>query len=569
MRAVVYARYSSDLQREASIEDQIEVCRRYAEAQGWTIVGTYKDAAISGASRFRPGFQKLIADAAERQFDVVICEAIDRLGRRLADTADLQDQLAFQGIRLHTPSLGEITHIHVAVMGMMAQMALKDLGEKTKRGQLGRVLKGRIPAGIAYGYKAIEGGGEGRGARAIDVEEAAVVRRVFTEFASGKSPEAIARDLNREGVPGPRERLWSNTTLRGQVERATGILNNALYRGVIEWNRCTYAKNPKTGKRVARPNPPDRWERVEVPDLRIVDDELWFSAKTRQQALRQAMGKAAPRNKDGADRNPLNEAHRPRFLLSGLLSCGCCGGPYAIAAKDRYACSTRKQKGTCDNRLTITRQEIEARVLDGLKERLLAPDLVAVFVSAFRDEAKRQRDTLQAQWAGRERKAAELDRKIGAIFRAIEDGLYEPAMKARLAELKHEREKLANEAHAFDPAALDVLMHPQLAEGYRRRIERLEGLLEGSEQEEAREIVRSMIDRVVLTPRVDGSGLDATLIGALAALLSVSAEVSGNKKPSAAKPSEGQLSVVAGARYDLNRTIVLYRPPQDSRPALA
>jgi DNA invertase Pin-like site-specific DNA recombinase len=164
MRAVIYARYSSDLQREASIEDQIEVCRRYAEAQGWMIVGTYKDAAISGASRFRPGFQKLIADAAERRFDFVICEAIDRLGRRLADTADLQDQLAFQGIRLYTPSLGEITHIHVAVMGMMAQMALKDLGEKTKRGQLGRVLKGRIPAGIAYGYKI---GGDGRGARTI------------------------------------------------------------------------------------------------------------------------------------------------------------------------------------------------------------------------------------------------------------------------------------------------------------------------------------------------------------------------------------------------------------------
>jgi DNA invertase Pin-like site-specific DNA recombinase len=120
MRAVVYARYSSDLQREASIDDQIEVCRRYAEAQGWTIVGTYRDAAISGASRFRPGFQKLIADSAGHRFDIVICEAIDRLGRRLADTADLQDQLGFQAIRLYTPSLGEITHMHVAVMGMMA-----------------------------------------------------------------------------------------------------------------------------------------------------------------------------------------------------------------------------------------------------------------------------------------------------------------------------------------------------------------------------------------------------------------------------------------------------------------
>jgi site-specific DNA recombinase len=132
MRAVIYARYSSELQSEASIEDQIEVCRRFAEQHGWAIVDTYSDAAISGASRFRPAFQKLLAEAGQKRFDIVICEAIDRLGRRLADTADLQDQLSFHGISLITPSLGEITHIHVAVMGMMAQMGLKDLGEKPR-----------------------------------------------------------------------------------------------------------------------------------------------------------------------------------------------------------------------------------------------------------------------------------------------------------------------------------------------------------------------------------------------------------------------------------------------------
>ena len=350
--------------------------------------------------------------------------------------------------------------------------------------------------------------------------------------------------------------MWSNTTIRGQLDRGTGILNNALYHGVIEWNRCAYVKNPKTGKRVARPNPSEKWERVEVPDLRIVDDDLWLSAKARQESLRQAMGKAQPGNQKSANRNPLNDVHRPRFLLSGLLRCGCCRGPYAITSRDRYACSTRKQKGTCENHLTITRQEIEARVLGGLKERLLAPDLVTIFVKAFNEETKHQREALQAELAGRKRKAAELDRKIASIFRAIEDGLYEPAMKARLAELKEEREKLGTEGRQLDPAALDVLMHPQLAEGYRRRIERLEGLLEGSEQDEPREIVRSMIDRVVLTPKRDGRGLDATLFGALAALLSVSAEVSGNKKPPEAGPSGSQLSVVAGARNCLDLLLV-------------
>ena len=85
MRAVIYARYSSDLQRDASIEDQIEVCRRFAKTQDWTVVATYTDAAISGASRFRPGFQNLMMDASKNIFDIVICEAIDRLGRRLPD----------------------------------------------------------------------------------------------------------------------------------------------------------------------------------------------------------------------------------------------------------------------------------------------------------------------------------------------------------------------------------------------------------------------------------------------------------------------------------------------------
>ena len=95
MRTAVYVRYSSDNQREASIEDQIEVCRRYAERQGWTVVEVYADRALSGASRFRSAFQQMQADAEGGRFDVILCEALDRLGRKLADVADLHDRLSF------------------------------------------------------------------------------------------------------------------------------------------------------------------------------------------------------------------------------------------------------------------------------------------------------------------------------------------------------------------------------------------------------------------------------------------------------------------------------------------
>ena len=196
--------------------------------------------------------------------------------------------------------------------------------------------------------------------RQIDDAEALVVRRIFRDFAAGTSPRAIAKALNAEAIPGPDGRQWRDTTIRGQIDRGTGILNNSLYVGRIEWNRCSYVKDPKNGKRVARPNAKELWEIVEVPKLRILDDDLWESVKLRQRALSFEIR----RNDSG---NALNRAHRRRFLLSGLLKCGCCGAGFTIVAQDRYGCAARRSKGTCDNNVTVSRQEIEERVLGGLK----------------------------------------------------------------------------------------------------------------------------------------------------------------------------------------------------------
>jgi site-specific DNA recombinase len=328
-RVAIYARYSSDNQREASIEDQIEVCRRYAERQGYAIVEIYPDYALSGASRFRPAFRQMQVDAEARRFDVIIVEALDRLSRKLADVADLHDRLTFLGIRLHAVDTGEITDLHAAVLGMMAQAYLKDLAEKTKRGQLGRALKGKIPGGKAYGYDVLPRGADGSGQRNINAAEAAVAVRIFELFAAGMSPRAIAKQLNAEGVRGPGGREWRDTTIRGQVDRGTGILNNALYVGRIEWNRCSYVKDPRTGKKVARPTPREQWEIVPVPELRIVSDELWAAVKARQAEVQITMTR-------DADGNRLNRAHRRKYLLSGLLECGLCGGGFTIVNATDY-----------------------------------------------------------------------------------------------------------------------------------------------------------------------------------------------------------------------------------------
>ena len=203
-RAVIYARYSSDLQRDASIEDQVRVCKERIKREGWLLVSTYADRAISGASHLRPGYQKLIEDARKGEFELVVAEALDRLSRDQEYVAALYKQLQFSQVRIITVAEGEISELHVGLKGTMNALFLKDLGTKTHRGLRGRIEAGRSAGGICYGYRIVrEHDARGeliRGGRVVDESEAAIVRRIFDEFAVGRSPREIAKHLNAECI---------------------------------------------------------------------------------------------------------------------------------------------------------------------------------------------------------------------------------------------------------------------------------------------------------------------------------------------------------------------------------
>jgi DNA invertase Pin-like site-specific DNA recombinase len=155
MRAVICARYSSDQQRDASIEDQIRVCERRIEQEGWTLLHSYVDRAQSGASRLRPGYQKLLEDARAASFDIVVSEALDRVSRDQEDVAALYKHLSFAGVKLVTTAEGEINELHVGLKGTMNALFLKDLAQKTRRGLEGRVRQGRSGGGLCYGYEVV------------------------------------------------------------------------------------------------------------------------------------------------------------------------------------------------------------------------------------------------------------------------------------------------------------------------------------------------------------------------------------------------------------------------------
>ncbi|WP_353844844.1 recombinase family protein [Rhizobium sp. CSW-27] len=124
----------------------------------------------------------------------------------------------------------------------------------------------------------------------MDPAKAEIVRRIYKLYADGMSPRDIAQLLNKEGVPDPRGRKWRDTAIRGHVGRGSGILNNESYIGRIVWNRRQYRKNPETERRTAGANDAAEWVFKEVPEMRIVSDELWSRAKDRQRDVRGGSG---------------------------------------------------------------------------------------------------------------------------------------------------------------------------------------------------------------------------------------------------------------------------------------
>ena len=186
MRVAIYARYSSDNQRDASIDDQARQCRKRIMNEGWSLTEVYSDRAISGASTLRPGYQKMLEDARLGAFDILVAEALDRLSRDQEDIAGLYKQLSFAGVQIITLSEGEINELHVGLKGTMNALFLKDLAQKTRRGLEGRVRQGKSGGGNAYGYnvvKKVDAAGEPiRGERKINEAEATIVRRASSSI---------------------------------------------------------------------------------------------------------------------------------------------------------------------------------------------------------------------------------------------------------------------------------------------------------------------------------------------------------------------------------------------------
>ncbi len=507
IRCAIYARYSSDQQRHTSIEDQIRKCREFAESMGWEVVEVhiYIDTAISGSTTAgRLGFERMIeaARSKPKPFDYILVDDTSRFSRNMAQQIANVELLGFHKVYIYFVSQGidtrdEQSFIQLYTYGMVDQLFLKGLADKTRRGLEGQFERGFWTGGRVYGYYT-EKTEQGAVIKVKD-EEARVVHSIFEQYAGGMGEKAIAAWLNQRGIAPPRgcrptvRNYWGHTTIRH-------ILRNSRYVGIWTYGRTTFKKNPETGRRV--PREPERAPQVrEIEELAIIDRELWNRVQDKRIRV----------STPNVNRKRIQPG---RFLLTQLAVCDLCGGPITIThryGRDKipvYGCKRRTSQGStvCPNSLHVRAPDAERQILEGALIGLLNPDARDYWIKKFNEELAR---CANGVGNGQEAQAIESERvgirgKIQNLLRAVEEGDGVASITERVKELESEDRLLANRIEELNSRKKVKL--PKLDQkSFRAMLWEIPEIL-AQEPEQAREILRPFLGGMRWKPVVNEAG---------------------------------------------------------------
>lgn len=497
-RAATYSRFSTELQNAKSIEDQNAVTARYCLQNGYEVVRQYSDAAQSGASIFgRDGLLEMLADAKNGLFDVIVVEELDRISRDMEDMAGIYKRMKYLGIELISIHEGAASTVTVGLRSIVSQLFREDNARKVRRGMEGLVKNGLSAGGQAYGFKADPAN---KGKLIAVPEEIEIVQRIFTEFVEGKSPRHIATDLQAEGITPPRGSAWAPSAIYGWAERGTGILRNQLYVGKIVWNKNRMIKDPDTGKRVSRANPPDEWRYHDAPEYRVIDQELFDRV---QEIIK-------PK-----DRSPqeIRSMKRPQRLLSGLLRCGYCGGGMSAKGTDksgrtRIECSRHRDSRSCSNPQTYYLDRIEECVLDGLRKELSDPEVLVEFVHEYNEARKEFAAQMLKRRATLVSKIDDGEKRLERITKLLIDGIGDSD------DLGQQHKKIAQDVRlwkfelALEPEPINVVtLHPAAISGYKEALMKLRDIVNDDKRTIATfsSVIRELVKEIRIT-RGDAKG---------------------------------------------------------------
>ncbi len=460
MRYAIYTRFSTDMQKATSTEDQIRECRRCDRASSGIVLDDciFSDEGLSGALPLdqRRELSALLkaCEQLPRPFDVVLVESTSRLSRKDGEAVQIVETLQFNGVQVYFVTQGVDTskpdwQMQVGIHGVMDADYRRKVGKATQRGMRGAVERGYSAGGRVYGYNSIpeldQTGAKDRktgqtrvlGKRPeINPEQAAVVREIFSLWADGLSVINIAHRLNqrnyepphnsRQQKSGCRRPSWIPATIRL-------MLQNPKYIGDWTYGKTVWVKNPATGQRKRVPKPESNWVRNEVPELAIIDNGVWDAAQARIQT-----GKKGPQKRR---RGP-----GTRHLFSGLARCHVCGSKYVVVSGTNqlqtiFQCCTNKQRGAavCSNNFKVTEGELENKILSDIQRNLLSAPVLSGIVAKVNSKLKQKLAALRKQSSEILSENRELDKSIANIIKAIESGVSSDALLHRLRE--HEDRK--------------------------------------------------------------------------------------------------------------------------------
>ena len=403
IRAVIYARYSSHAQKDASIEQQLRVCRQWAREHDIQIVAEYCDHAISGTSDKRPEFLRMIKDSAKGRWERVLVYKIDRFARNRYDSAMYKARLKKNGVKVYSvmepiPDGPEGILLESVLEGS-AEYYSANLSQNILRGMHDNALackvnNGGLPLGLRKGAD---------GKYAIEPAGAAVVREIFELYAAGSNVTEIITTLNSRGLRTSRGARWNKNSLHS-------ILRNERYAGVYIWKDV----------------------RIEGGIPQIVSRELFDDVQERLKKVARA---------PAASRTDVD------YLLTGKLFCGHCGsamvGESGTGKSGRkfyyYACIKRKRQKACDKK-PVKKDWIEELVVRQTRKLCLTDEMIEELVDAALELQERQKD--DSVLRGFEAELADVKRGIQNMLNAIEQGIITPSTKQRLEELESRRLEL-------------------------------------------------------------------------------------------------------------------------------
>jgi site-specific DNA recombinase len=444
MRASIYARYSSDLQRPESIEDQVRQCREWIQSKDWILHehNIFTDYAISGADANRPEYMRLKEAAQQREFDVIVVDDLSRLGRDMAESTKIFRDLNAIGASIISVSDGIDTSkpsgkLPYYLKGMMNEVFLDDMRAKIVRGLKGQVLRGYSAGGRVYAYTTTQildpSGAKDKFGRPkrigceiqIDEAQAKVVREIFRMSVAGHGYRSIADHLNKRGTPSPhagigtRKGYWSRSTVKS-------ILDQRKYLGDWTWNKTRWVNKMQGGKRIVHEKPQSEWVQYFNENLRIISDECWESA------------------------HPAKSQHRARrsgrrgtYPLSGVLKCDQCGSSLVVQNSGRYSayvCNGYRNGGrsVCTNNHRVSRHVVERAFFQELKSILENPLVFAELEHRTMSALEARLKSGKHEFRVLQRSKCETERQINNLLGMVELGDVSQAISKRLIDRENQ-----------------------------------------------------------------------------------------------------------------------------------